>query len=174
MLRTAWVVVRRMVRRSSPPRSIVMVCSATWTVTTDPAWIRPRGDLLPGHHDHAGVAGPPLHRDGLGGRPWRWPGGAGALESAGLVPGQRAGPGAQRLPGLRVEEHQRVLLDADADPAAAEDLRSEDVAVGAVDRAVFGHDPLDLDRGAGFGFGQRRWPGGPRPGGYQLGQVGGG
>jgi transposase InsO family protein len=36
------------------------------------------------------------------------------------------------------------------------------------------HDPLDLDRGAGFGFGQRRWPGGPRPGGYQLGQVGGG
>ncbi|HWM96220.1 MAG TPA: hypothetical protein VNO54_04110 [Streptosporangiaceae bacterium] len=31
--RTGSVVVRRMVRVSSPPSSMVMVCPATWTVT---------------------------------------------------------------------------------------------------------------------------------------------
>src|SRR5512132_1779720 len=47
MLRTAWVVVRRMVRMSSPPRSMVMVCSATWAVTTRAAWMRPRAIFCP-------------------------------------------------------------------------------------------------------------------------------
>jgi hypothetical protein len=47
MLRTAWVVVLRMVRVSSPARSMVMVCSATWTVTTTPAWMRPRAIFCP-------------------------------------------------------------------------------------------------------------------------------
>jgi hypothetical protein len=85
-----------------------------------------------------------------------------------------AGPGAQRFPGSGVEEHQRGFLDADAGSAAAEDLRGDDVAPGQVHLPVLGDHPLDLDRGAGLGLGQRRWPGRPRPGGYQLGQVGGG
>src|SRR5262249_54860084 len=36
-----------MVRVSSPPRSMVMVCPATWTVTTRPAWMRPRAIFCP-------------------------------------------------------------------------------------------------------------------------------
>jgi hypothetical protein len=47
MLRPGSVVVRRMVRTSSPPRLIVMVCSATYTVTTRPAWMRPRAIFCP-------------------------------------------------------------------------------------------------------------------------------
>src|SRR5262249_51436010 len=47
MLRTAWVVVRRTVRMSSPPRSMVRVWSATWTVTICPAWMRPRAIFCP-------------------------------------------------------------------------------------------------------------------------------
>src|SRR5690349_22164798 len=70
----------------------------------------PEGDLLSRHHDHAGVAGAALHGDWFGPGPWWWPGGAGAADSAGLLPGQRAGPGAQQLAGDGVEEHQRVLL----------------------------------------------------------------
>ena len=45
------------------------------------------------------------------------------------------------------------------------------VAAGQVDRAVLGHDPVDLDRGAGLGGRQRRRPGGPGSGGGQGGQV---
>jgi hypothetical protein len=55
----------------------------------DPA----EGDLLPGDHDDAGAAGPPLDGDRLGGRAGRRPGGAGAAQQPGLVPGQRAGAG---------------------------------------------------------------------------------
>src|SRR5690348_8559314 len=68
----------------------------------------PEGDLLPGDHDDAGVAGPPLHGDGLGWGPGWWPGGTGALQPAGLFPGQRAGPGAQQFAGGGVEEHEGV------------------------------------------------------------------
>jgi hypothetical protein len=46
ILRTAWVVVRRTVRVSSL-RSMVMVSAATWTVTTWPAWMRPRAIFCP-------------------------------------------------------------------------------------------------------------------------------
>jgi len=57
----------------------------------DPA----RGDLLPGDHDDSGVAGHALGGDRLGGGPGRGPGRAGAAQAAGLIPGQRAGPGPQ-------------------------------------------------------------------------------
>jgi hypothetical protein len=57
MLRTAWVVVRRAVRMSSPPDSTVMACSATCTVTARPGVDPAEGDLLPDDHDDAGVAG---------------------------------------------------------------------------------------------------------------------
>jgi len=50
-----------------------------------------QGDLLPGDHHHADVAGYPLDGDRLGRWAGRRPGGAGAAELAGLVPGQRAG-----------------------------------------------------------------------------------
>jgi hypothetical protein len=63
------------------------------------------GDLLPGDHDDAGVAGPPLGGDRFGGGPGRRPGRAGAAQQPGLGPGQRAGLGAQQHAGLRVEEH---------------------------------------------------------------------
>src|SRR2546429_2010276 len=59
----------------------------------------PESDLLPGDHDDAGVAGPALGGDRLGAGSWWWPGGAGAAQPAGLIPGQRAGPGAQQLAG---------------------------------------------------------------------------
>src|SRR5260370_13603264 len=44
-------------------------------------------DLLPDHHDDAGVTGPPLYRDRLGRRPWR--------------PARRAWPPAPPGPGPR-------------------------------------------------------------------------
>ena len=47
MLRTAWVVVRRIARVPSPPRSMVTVCPATWTVTICPAWMRPKALFCP-------------------------------------------------------------------------------------------------------------------------------
>jgi hypothetical protein len=59
MLRTGWAVVRRVVRVSSPARSMVTVSAATWTVTIWPAWMRPRAifwaglsqvHVLPGGH----------------------------------------------------------------------------------------------------------------------------
>ena len=128
-----------------------MVSAATWTVTmlagVDPA----QGDLLPGDHDHAGVAGHPLDGDRLGGRAGRRPGRAGAAQQPGLVPGQRAGPGAQQYPGGGVEEHQRVLLDPDGDQHPAEDLRRDVVAAAQADVAVLADRPVDLDRGAGLG-----------------------
>ena len=51
MLRTCWVVVRRMVRVFSPPRSMVMVSAATWTVTTCQAWIRSNAIFCPADHN---------------------------------------------------------------------------------------------------------------------------
>ena len=52
----------------------------------DPA----QGDLLPGDHDDAGVAGHPLGGYQLGRGTGRRPGRAGTAEQPGLVPGQRA------------------------------------------------------------------------------------
>ena len=46
--------------------------------------------------------------------------------------------------------------------------------VRVVHRAVLGHDPVDLERGAGLGGRQRRRPGGAGSGGGQGGQAGGG
>ena len=48
-------------------------------------------DLLLGDHDDAGVAGPPLGGDRLGGGPRRRPRRACAPDAAGLVPGQGLG-----------------------------------------------------------------------------------
>jgi hypothetical protein len=55
------------------------------------------GDLLADDHDHAGVAGPALDGDRLCGRARGRPGGAGAAQQPGLVPGQRW-PAATRQP----------------------------------------------------------------------------
>lgn len=79
------------------------------------------------------------------------PGGAGAAEQPGLVPGQRAGPGAEQDPGGGVEEHQGVLLDPDRDQHAAEDLRRDVVASAQADLAVLADRPAGFDGGAGFG-----------------------
>ena len=52
---------------------------------------------------------------------------------------RRVGPGAQQHPGGRVVEHQRVLLDADADQLPAEDLGGEQPVVAEADQAAAGH-----------------------------------
>jgi hypothetical protein len=44
---------------------MVTVCSATWTVTICPAWMRPKALFLPDDHDHPGVAGAALDGDWL-------------------------------------------------------------------------------------------------------------
>ena len=106
-----------------------MVSSATWTVTMRRAWMRPRAIFCPATMITPVLLATALHGDRLGRWPGRRPGRAGAAQPAGLVPGQRVGPGAQQLAGFGVEEHQRGLLDADRDAAAAEDLRGQDVAV---------------------------------------------
>ena len=108
------------------------------------------GDLLPGDHDGAGAAGHPLGDDGCMRGLRGWASGAGAAQAAGLIPGQRAGPGPQQLPGLGIEEHQRSFLDPHTDLAAAEDLRGQDVTIGQVDGAVFADDPVHLDRRTRF------------------------
>ena len=92
-------------------------------------------------------------------------GGPGSAHGPGLVPGQRARPGAQELAGAGVEEHQGGFLDADRDPAAGEDLPGRDVASGEVDGAVAGDGAVDLEGGAGLGGRQRRRPGGAGTGG---------
>ena len=47
MLRTGWVVVRRMTRVSPSANSTARVVSETWTVTVCPAWERPRASRTP-------------------------------------------------------------------------------------------------------------------------------
>jgi hypothetical protein len=70
-----------------------------------------------------------------------------------------------------------VFLDADGDPAAAEDLRGEDPAPGQGDRARLGDGAVDLDRGdVGFGGWERGRAGGAAArcgeGGELVGAVG--
>ena len=105
----------------------------------------------------------------------RGPGGAGAVEPDGLVVGEGAGPGAQQLAGVGVEEDQARVVDADRDPPAGEDLGGQDLPAAEPDGPAAGHDPVDLDRRAvGVGGGQRRWPGRSAAGGGQALEVGGG
>ena len=150
-------------------RSMVMVSAATWTVTICRAWMRPRATFCP-----ATMITPVLLArrwtvtGSVGGARW-WPGRAGAAQQPGLVPGQRVGPGAEQLAGVGVEEHQRVLLDADATQPPAEDLRGDAVAAAQADVAVLADGPVDLDRGAGLGRGERRRPGGAAAAGGQRG-----
>jgi hypothetical protein len=46
--------------------------------------------------------------------------------------------------GVGVKEHQRGRLDADGDPAAAEDLRGEQLFVAEGDQPAAGHGAVDL------------------------------
>lgn len=55
---------------------------------------------------------------------------------------QRVRAYAQQLAGFGVEEHQRVLLDLDSDPAPAQDLRRQQIPAGQIDHAVLVHRPL--------------------------------
>jgi hypothetical protein len=121
MLRTGWVVVRRMVRMSSSPRSMVMVCWATWTVTTRPAWIRPSAIFCP-----AIMMMPVLlarrwvvmgSAEGRGGGP-------GGPRAGGHQPGQAGGGqvGADRLdpqPARGQVDHVGVGPESDDLPGAA-------------------------------------------------------
>jgi hypothetical protein len=65
-----------------------------------------QGDLLPGDHDDAGVAGPPLGGDRLCRWPWRWPGRAGALQRPSLI--RCASSGAVSGPKFIVPRHRRL------------------------------------------------------------------
>jgi hypothetical protein len=66
MLRTGWLVVRRMTRTSPSPNSTARVVSETSTVTGLMLVDAAEGDLLSDDHDHAGVAGSALNPDRLG------------------------------------------------------------------------------------------------------------
>jgi len=94
---------------------MVIVSAATLTVTTCRGVDAAQDDLLPGDHDHAGVAGPALGGARLSGWPRRRPGGAGATEHPDLVPGQRARPGAQQFPGARPKNISASCSIPDAD-----------------------------------------------------------
>jgi hypothetical protein len=56
---------------------------------------------------------------------------------------------------VRVVEHQRGGLNADANELAAEDLRGEQAVRAEADQAAAGDRPLRLDRLAVFGWWQR-------------------
>src|SRR5262247_1087981 len=94
---------------------------------------------------------------------------------ADLVVGEGAGSGAQQLACLGVEVGEGRLVDADRDSLPGEDLGSEHGLVEEADGPARGHDPVDLDRGAGtVGRGQWWWPGGPAAGRSEAGDVGAG
>ncbi|MET7462024.1 hypothetical protein [Nonomuraea sp. NPDC005501] len=97
----------------------------------DPA----EGDLLPGDHDDAAVAGDPLHGDRLDRGPGRRTGRLCVSKVPHPVPADRIGTGAQQLPRAGIEEHQGVFLDPDSDPAAVDDLGSQHDTSGQADRA---------------------------------------
>ena len=126
------------------------------------------GDFLAGDHDHAAVGGPALDPDRFDLGPGWGSGGTGAVEPGRLVVGEGAGSGAEELSGLGVEEDHALAVDADRDPAPAEDLRGEHDPAAEPNGSAGGYDPVDLDAapspsGAiGGGPGGRRWrPGAP-------------
>jgi hypothetical protein len=88
-----------------------------------------------------------------------------------LFCGQRVVAGAQQLAGGQVVEHQRGWLDPDADPAAAEDLRGEQLAPGQADQADAGNAAFDLDGVAVLDRRQRGGTGRYRSLGDEPGQV---
>lgn len=59
---------------------------------------------------------------------------------------------------MQIEEHQDLLLDSDPDLTAAVDLGGEELAVAQGDQPKAGDDPVDLERVAVLGCGQRRRP----------------
>lgn len=110
MLRTGRVVVRVTTRVSSSPRSIAMVVSETATVTTCPAWIRPRETgcrqtrmTQVAATRRCTVTG---SLDGRGGARRH-----GRRAAGNLLDGQRVGADPQQLPGVGVEEHQQGRFD---------------------------------------------------------------
>ena len=127
-------------------------------------------DQLAGDHDRAGGRDPASDGDRLDAGTWWGSGGSGAAQVASLVVGQRVRPGSQQLTGLRVEDQQDVVLDADGDPAAAEDLRGQVPAPTEADQALGGDGAVDLDRGP---VGLDRWQRG-RAGGAASGRGEGG
>src|SRR5215468_3367838 len=156
MLRTGWVVVRRMTWVSPSVNSMARVVPETMTVTVCPAWLRPSAIFCPATRITPVAEMRRCTRMGsLGGRGGR----AGAAQPGHLGRGERVGPGAQQGPGLGVVEHQRVLFDADADQLSAEDLGGEEPVLAEADQPAAGHRPVHLDGLAVFDGRQRRGPG---------------
>jgi len=81
------------------------------------------------------------------------------------------GAGAEQLAAGGVEEHQGVLLDADRDPAAGQDLGGVQLPPGQRDQAGVGYAAVCLGRVAVFGRRQRRGTGRDCSVGDQPGQV---
>jgi hypothetical protein len=78
-----------------------------------------------------------------------------AAQCAGLVVAQWVGSCAQQLAGVGVEEHQRGIVDADADPAAAEELRGKQPVLTEGDQATWRDDAVDFQGCAGVDQGQQ-------------------
>jgi hypothetical protein len=170
---TGRLVVRRTVRVSSSS-SMASVCSDTWTRTARPAWTRPSETRWRQTVITPVVLTRRWTVTGLGPGPRRWTGGPGALEPERLLRRERVGAHAQQLARLRVEEHQRLRLDADDHGPSAEDLGRGHLAAGQGDDAALVDRAVDLDRRSILGRRQRRRPGRDRAPPGELGQIGGG
>src|SRR5215203_6851111 len=126
MLRTGWVLVRRMTR-VSPSTSIARVDSATWTVTLWWAWVRPRATCCRATVITPGARGSALHGDGLARGPNRRTCRADPAQVPQRLRRDRVRPGPEQLAGVQVEEHQQGALDPDPDLPPAEDLRGQEI-----------------------------------------------
>jgi hypothetical protein len=73
---------------------------------------------------------------------------------------------------LRVEEAQRRGVDADADPAAAEDIGGQDLPLPERDAAAAVHRPVHLDHVPGLRGRDRRWSGGAAAVAQQAVEIG--
>ena len=110
--------------------------SVTSIVTVWCLWARPRAIFCPTTMTMPVLEARRWTRigsvDGCGRRPGR----AGATQLADLGRGERVGPDPQQVAGVGVEEQQRVLLDPDGHPPAAEDLRGQDDVLAQRHRAA--------------------------------------
>ncbi|MGK5440397.1 hypothetical protein ACSNN7_00980 [Micromonospora sp. URMC 105] len=104
------------------------------------------GDFLPDDHDDPAVGGSALNLHGSGCGSRAWSGGSGTPQPGHLGRGERVRSGAQQLPGVEVEEAQRLVLDADADAPAAEDFGGQDDVLPEGDVPAAADGPVDLDR----------------------------
>src|SRR6266545_8297941 len=171
MPRTGWVVVRRTILVSPSENSMARVVSETSTVTVWCLCIRPRATFWPQTMTTPVLEARRCTRIGSGGGPWWRAGRANTAQPCDLLGVQRVLAGAQQLAGVEVVEHQRGWFDPDPDPAAAEDLRGQQLVPGQGHWSEAGDAAFHLDCLAVLDRWQRPRTGRHGPLSHQLGQV---